>query len=353
MSNESWDDFLARLGPKAAKGLKTADKLELNYYPTGSIQLNHALGGGIGANRITLVYGNYSAGKTMLALSTIAELQKQGKVCGFIDVEKSLTGDYAEALGVDISRLAVAQVTLASQIEETCAEWFKAGMHFVVVDSTSAMMPDVFMDKQGKDLKDYGDRGQIGADSVALKRLIRGLHFHMTDETAVMLLSQTTTEIGQTYVKQVPTGGKAPGFYSSTVIKLQSSDNDKEQIKGFVRKGDVEIEENIGRKVEATITKNKVNGRQSRKCKYDIYYGGDSIGIDNVGELIDLAIDYDIVVQAGAWMKYKEETWNGRKKLLEAVKMDHDLFNRIKTDLDAKMEYDTEEDALVTDEEEV
>ncbi|QLF83337.1 RecA-like DNA recombinase [Rhodococcus phage NiceHouse] len=334
----SFEDFKANLGPKLSKNLQTASSIETVYFPTGSLQLNHQLGGGIGGGRITLIYGNFSAGKTMLVLQTIAALQAIGKVCGFIDIEKSLSREYAEALGVNVDELVVSQVVLASQVEDTIKEWIKAGIDFVAVDSISVMMPDAFTDKKSGELNGYQDRGQIGANSVAIKRLIKGIQFSMTDKNcAVVLISQTTTEIGQTYVKQIAEGGKAPGFYSSVIIKLTSSDNDAKQIKGLVPMGSVMVEEPIGRHVEATITKNKLNGRQSRKCEYDIYYGGPKIGIDNDAELIDLAVDYEIIDKGGAWFNYGDLKIQGREKLITHLREDRELFKEIKDKLEKEM----------------
>lgn len=336
----SFEDFKANLGPKLAKNLLTASTIETVYLPTGSLQLNEKLGGGIGGGRITLIYGNYSAGKTMLVLQTIAALQAIGKVCGFIDVEKSLSRQYAEDLGVNVDELVVAQVVLASQVEATAKEWISAGIDFVGIDSIGVMMPDVFTDKKTGELNDYTDRGQIGADSKSIKRLIKGLQYAMTGtDCAVVLISQTTTEIGQTYVKQIAEGGKAPGFYSSVIIKLISSDRDDQQIKGFVKRGNVEIEQPIGRHVEATITKNKVNGRQSLKCTYDIYYGGPKIGIDNDAELIDLAVDYDVIEKSGSWFKYGDGkiSVQGRPSLIELLREDRELFGEVKEKLEEEM----------------
>lgn len=336
-----FEAFKANLGPKTAKNLQTASSINTIIYPTGSLQINHCLGGGIGGGRITLIFGNYSAGKTMLVLQTIAALQAIGKVCGFIDVEKSLSREYAESLGVNVDELVVSQVVLTSQVEDTVKTWLNAGIDFVGVDSISAMMPDAFTDKKTGELNDYQDRGQIGANSVSIKRLIKGIQFSLTgSDAAVVLISQTTTEIGQTYVKQIPEGGKAPGFYSSIIIKLQSSDHDTKQIKGMVQMGSVLVETPIGRHVEVVITKNKLNGQQSRKCEYDIYYGGPKIGIDNQSELVDLAVDYEVINKGGAWFKYGELSFQGRPNLIEYLREHDDLFQEIKAKLEKEMQPD-------------
>lgn len=334
----SFEDFKANLNPKIAKQMKMASELDTVIYPTASLTLNHALGGGIGGSRFTLLFGNYSSGKTMLVLQTIAKLQKEGKVCGFIDAEKSLSKEYAEKLGVNTDELVVAQVTLASQIEETMVAWIKAGIDFIALDSMSMMMPDAFTDKKTQELNGYVDRGQIGADSRAVKRLIKGLQYAMTNnDCAVVLISHTTTEIGQTYVKQIAEGGKAPGFYSSVIIKLMSSEHDNEQIKGLIPRGSLLVEEPIGRKVTATVIKNKVTGQQSRKCEYDIYYAGDRIGIDNEAEIVDLAVDYDLIQKGGAWFNYGDLKIQGRAKLIETLRENKELFAEIKEKLDKEM----------------
>lgn len=334
----SFQDFVNNLGPKLSKDLVTADQITTEVYPTASLQLNQALGGGIGGDRLTLIFGNYSSGKSMLVLQTIAGLQKQGKVCGFIDVEKTFDPKHAESLGVDTSELIVAQVTLASQVEEVATSWIKAGMDFIAVDSISALFEDVFIDKKTQEMKGFEDRGQIGAKSVAIKRLIKGIMFAMTDTNcAVVLISQTTTEIGQTYVKQVAEGGKAPGFFSTQIVKLISSENDQKQIKQSVPVGNVLVEQNVGRRVNATVVKNKLNGKQSTTCSYDIYYRGDQIGIDNVAELVDMATEQQIIKKAGAWFTYDEMRgfkWQGRKSMLDEIKSNEPLYQEIKEELD-------------------
>jgi recombination protein RecA len=345
----SFQDFLGNLGPKLAKETQTGDQIHTEIYPTASLTLNEALGGGIGGNRLTLVFGNFSAGKTMLVLQTIGVLQKLGKVCGFVDVEGSYDPVYAESLGVNTSELVVSQVRLASQIEKVCVTWIEAGINFIGIDSISAMMGDALLDKKTGEMKDYEDRGQIGNHSVAVKRLIKGLMYSMTGtDCAVVLISQTTTEIGQTYVKQIAEGGKAPGFFSTQVIKLTSSDNDDKQIKGKVKKGSVMVEQPIGRHVEAKVTKNKLNGKQSTTCKYDIYYGGPFRGIDNVGEIIDMAIEQEVITTSGAWAYYKKDTpdhkqWNGRPKLIQAMREDTELFELVKKEYEAVVNGNAEE----------
>ena len=334
----SFEEFIGNLGPKLSKDLMIANQVKTEIYPTASLQLNKALGGGIGGNRLTLIFGNYSAGKTMLVLQTIAGLQKQGKVCGFIDVEKTFDPKHAESLGVDTTQLVVAQVTLASQVEEVATAWIKAGIDFVAVDSISALFEDVFLDKKTHEMKGFEDRGQIGAKSVAIKRLIKGLMYAMTDkECAIVLISQTTTEIGQTYVKQVAEGGKAPGFFSTQIIKLMSSENDAKQIKKSIKVGNVFVEQNVGRTVEATVVKNKLTGHQSVACSYDIYYRGDQVGIDNVAELVDMATEQEIIKKAGAWFTYDESRgfkWQGRKSMLDEIKNNQELFDEIQKELD-------------------
>lgn len=343
----AFENVLANLGPKTAKAIKRGNQVSTVTYPTASLTLNQALGGGIGGNRMTLLHGNYSAGKTMLVLQTIGVLQKLGVVCAFVDVEGTFDPLHAERLGVNTDELLVVQVRLASQVEAAAVALIQAGVGFIAVDSISTMMVDVFI-KDGE-MKGYEDRGQIGADAKGIKRMIKGLLYAMTGtECSLVLISQTTTEIGQTYVKQIAEGGKAPGFYSTQIIKLTSSDNDKEQIKGEVRRGSVMVEQPIGRKVEAKVTKNKLNGSQSTSCKYDIYYGGPFLGIDNVKELIDLATEQEVITKSGSWFYYHkgqedEVSWQGNPSMVKAIRADDELFAKIKAEYEEKINGNPEE----------
>lgn len=336
----SFEDFMSRLSPKDAREIKTAAQSKIEKIPLASRRLTRVMRGGIARGQITTIYGNFSAGKTMLALQSIAEWQKMGLVCGFIDVEGTLDGDFARRLGVDVDKLVVDGSRVGRKVGETCSKWINAGIDVIAIDSISAIMPDAFVDEKNGNLDEK--RIQIGAHAKTIKNLIHGIHYE-NKNTAIILLSQTTSEIGQTYVKQIPHGGKRVGFDSISMIRLTSSATDaQKQRKGLVQVGDVLEEMNCGREVEAFLEKNKA-GPQHRGVKYDIYYDGDFVGIDSAGELADMCIDVGIINKSSAWFKYEGRQWQGRLNLIKSIREDPALAEELERRLDP-LDYDDSEE---------
>lgn len=324
----SFEDFLAKLDPKTAKRLKTAQEVELVKYPLASAGLTHALGGGIAAGRITLLYGPMSTGKSVLMMQTIGQLQKAGKVCAWVDVEGTYEKKFGAKLGINNDELILVQKKSSGSIEKEIMPLIRAGIDFLVIDSISDIMPEVFVDKDGS-LMEQENRKQIGAHAKAVTALASGI-LHENEKTAVVFISQVTTKMEQTYVKLVPHGGNKTLHASTQIIKLTSSNTENQQIKGNTYIGDLIIEAPIGRKVDAYVEKNKL-GPQSRKASYDLYYGGEFVGIDYVGEIVDMAETFDLVKKSGAWYTVREtgQQFQGRAKLISALKEDADFLKKL------------------------
>lgn len=315
-------DFLSTLDSKTAKALKTASETKVEKLPLASTRLTAALDGGIGKGRITLLYGNTSSGKTAMMLQSIAMWQRMGQVCAFVDAEATYDKEWAARLGVNNDELILIQKRSFGRITDTLTPLLEAGIDAIVIDSISMSLPDGFVDKDGG-VADFNNMKQLGAHAKACSTMCNSIHYS-NDKTAVVLISQTTTEIGQTYTKQVPHGGKKTQFASSQIIKLTSSNTDAKQIKGEVQIGDLIIDEPIGRPVEALVEKNKL-GPQSRSCEYDFYYAGDFVGVDSVGEVVDDAIKYKVVEKAGAWFRFDGEQWQGRSTLVKHARSDEEF----------------------------
>ena len=337
----SFEDFLSKLDPKDARSIQTAATRKVERLPLASRTLTDALNGGIGRGRITTIHGNYSAGKTLLTLQSIAMWQEMGLSVGFIDCEGTLDGDWASRLGVDIDRLVVDGSKSSQRVEQMAVKWINAGLDALVIDSISDILPETFVDEKTRQLDSR--RVQIGAHAKAIGSLVNGIHY-ANDNTAVILLSQQTTQMAQTYVKQVPHGGNKILFGSSTIIKLTSSGTDAKQIKGLIRVGSVKEEKPIGRHVDALIEKNKAGGAQNRTASYDIYYDGDFVGIDAAGELVELIIDRGVINKAGAWLKMDDgRSWQGKQNLIEAIRNDKDLereFENLLVSVNSEVEDD-------------
>ena len=325
-----FDAFLSKLGPKLSKDIKTASQIELIRRPLASRGLTLALGGGIGAGRITTVYGNQSSGKSLLLLESIAMWQKEGLVCGFADTEQTYDKDFTARLGVDNDKLLMAGSKSSDRLINEIVPWLEAGIDILVIDSISDIFPEAFVDKDGS-IKDAENTKQIGAHAKAITALIKAVLFSNIS-TAVILLSQTTTKMESWGTIQVPHGGQKTLFGSSQIIRLSSSNTDAKQKKGLIKKGEIMVEEPIGRTVEAIVQKNKL-GRQSQIARYDIYYGGPWVGIDRTAELVDLCVEYGIIEKGGAWYTVADQRVQGRDSVVDLIKGDAELEKQLDKEL--------------------
>jgi recombination protein RecA len=325
-----FEDFLSRLDPKTAKRIKTAQETEVVFLPTASHGLNKILNGGVAKGRICLVYGNQSAGKSMLFQQSVGKWQKEGLVCAWVDTEGAWDKNWAAKLGVNNDELILVQSKSSGRIEKEIAPYLENHIDVIVIDSISDIMPEAFIGKDGS-LNDQEDRKQIGAHAKAITALINGI-LYRNEDTAIVLLSQTTTFLGQTYVQQVPHGGKKALFAASQIVKLTSSNTDAKQIKGNVYVGDLVLQKPIGRTVDAFCEKNKL-GSQHGTCEYDIYYGGESVGIDYVGEVIKEAVEYAVINKAGAWFKWNGQQWQGEENTTKHFKEHGDDLDKLLNDI--------------------
>lgn len=320
-----FEDFMSKLDPKTAKRLKTAQEVELIKFPLASTGLTTALGGGIGAGRITLVYGNTSSGKSVLMMQTVGLLQKMGFVCAWVDVEGTYEKSFGARLGINNDELILIQKKSFGAITDSIMPLIRGGIDLVVVDSVSDALPEVFVDKEGEAVE-FEKMKQLGAHAKSCTMMVNAIHYE-NEKTAVVLISQTTTKIEATYVKQVPHGGQKILFGSSQIIKLTSSNTENQQKKGMTYIGDLAIEAPIGRKVEFYVEKNKL-GPQSRKGEYDLFYDGDFVGIDSVGEVLDAAEKYGIVKRKQAWYTIEEKQYQGRDNVI-AMLRENDVLLKI------------------------
>lgn len=308
------EDFLLTINPKIAKTFKTAQETNSVRLPMASRRLTNDLNGGIGKGRMTMIYGNTSAGKTALVMQSIALWQAAGEVCVYVDTEGTWDNDWATRLGVDIAELILIQSKSGAKIYDQVRPLLEAGVGVVVIDSISMILSDEFIDDDGN-AKGLLQQRQMGAQSKAISKLINAMHYSNTGETAIILISQTTTEIGQTYTKQVPTGGKKPQFACAQIIKLSSSNTEAKQIKGDIYIGNKPIQVPVGRMVDTLVEKNKL-GPQGKVSTYDFYYEGPFVGVDSVGEVLDDAVKYGIIKKGGAWFTYGDLQWQGRDKMV-------------------------------------
>lgn len=284
---------------------------------TGALTLDIALGiGGLPKGRIVEVYGPESSGKSTLCLSVIAEAQKQGGICAFIDAEHSIDPTYAQAVGVNMDDLLFSQPDYGEQALDILLKLVKTGdLSVIVVDSVAALTPKAELDGDMED-------SHMGLQPRMMAKVMRKLVAATSEtKTLVIFTNQLREKIGIMFGNPETTpGGRALRFAASVRLDLRR----KEDIK------DTKTGEILGTKVVAKTPKNKM-APALKKCEFDIVYGH---GINQMGCILDLAIEKGIMNQGGAWISYGEDfKEQGRANAIAALASDLDLADRIKKEI--------------------
>ena len=318
------DEILSQLNPKLRKKISLgSDIAQTEFAKTPSFGLNRALGGGLPYGRQILIYGNKSSGKSSFCLQTIAEAQAEGKVCAWIDAEMTYSPEWAEALGVNNTTLIHSTARTMNDMVDVGTELMKAGVDIIVVDSISALLPAIYFEKDSNELKQLENTKQIGAESRDMANAVKMLNYanNQVKPTLLIFISQIRNNFGSMHVSHEPTGGHATKFYSSTIIKLFSSQSDNQAIKGKIYVGDKILEEKIGRKVRWDVQFSKTSPA-FQSGEYDFYFRGTEVGVDTVADLVDTAEMLGFIERAGAWYTVEGERYQGRDKLVLGVKED-------------------------------
>jgi recombination protein RecA len=327
------EEVLSQLSPKLRKTVMAGDTIPATQYAeTPSFGLNRALNGGLPYGRQVLVWGSKSSAKSSLCLQMIGLAQKEGKICAWIDAEMSYDKKWAEGLGVDSSKLIVSQCRTINEMVDVGTHLMNAGVDIIVIDSITSLLPAIYFEKDSDELKQLENTKQIGAESRDFSNAWKMLNYanNKVKPTMLVLISQSRNNISAMYTSQQPTGGQATKFYSSTVIKLFSSESDNQAIKGKIHVGDKLIEEKVGRKIRWELQFSKTSpGFQSGE--YDFYFRGDNVGIDSIGDLVDTAEMMGIVERTGAWYVLPDGSKvQGRDGFVNRVREDIELQETIK-----------------------
>jgi len=329
------EQALSQLDPKIRKSLGSGEGIKIEKQPTPSFGLNRALGGGLPYGRQVLVWGSKSSAKSSMLLQTIGMAQKEGKLCAWIDAEMSYSEDWAQQLGVDTEQLIYSQARTINEMVDVGVALMEAGVDMIVVDSITSLLPAIYFEKGSEDLKALENTKQIGAESRDFSNAWKMINYanNKVKPTLFVLISQSRNNINAMYTSQQPSGGQATKFYSSTVIKLFSSESDNQALKGKIAVGDKLIEEKIGRKIRWELQFSKTSpGFQSGE--YDFYFRGDSIGVDEIADLVDTAELAGIVERTGAWYLMPDGSKvQGRDGFINKVKEDEELRNNIREQL--------------------
>lgn len=332
----SIEEVLAQLDPKLRKAIMVGDTVPATEYAkTPSFGLNRALNGGLPYGRQVLIWGSKSSAKSSLCLQTIALAQQEGKVCAWIDAEMSYDKVWAEKLGVNTSKLIVSQARTINEMVDVGVQLMEAGVDLIVVDSITSLLPAIYFEKDSDELKQLENTKQIGAESRDFSNAWKMINYanNKVKPTLFILISQSRNNISAMYTSQQPTGGQATKFYSSTVIKLFSSESDNQAIKGKIHVGDKLIEEKIGRKVRWELQFSKTSPA-FQSGEYDFYFRGDVLGVDGVGDLVDTAELAGIVERTGAWYLLPDNSKiQGREAFVNRVREDLDLQDMIRNKL--------------------
>jgi recombination protein RecA len=275
---------------------------DISVVSTGSLGLDIALGvGGLPRGRVIEVYGPESSGKTTLTLQVVAEMQKMGGTCAFIDAEHALDPQYAEKIGVDLKKLLISQPDNGEQALDICDALVRSGaVDLIVVDSVAALTPKAEIEGE---MGDALPGLQARLMSQALRKLTASIN---RTQCMVIFINQIRMKIGVSYGNpEVTTGGNALKFYSSVRLDIRRA--------GSIKKGD----DIIGAETRVKVVKNKV-APPFRQAIFDIYYGE---GISRESEILTLGSDLDIVDKAGAWYSYNgEKIGQGKDKASEYLK---------------------------------
>ncbi len=293
---------------------------------TGSLGLDTAFGvGGLPKGRVIEIYGPESSGKTTLTLHAIAEAQKAGGVCAFIDAEHALDVKYAKDIGVDIDNLLVSQPDFGEQALEILETVIRSGaVDLVVVDSVAALTPKVEIDG---DMDDQQVGVQARLMSKALRK-ITGLLSKMN--CTVIFINQIRMKIGMTGYgsPETTTGGNALKFYSSVRLDIRRI--------ATLKQG----ENSIGNRVKVKVVKNKV-APPFRAAEFEIIFGE---GISKIGEIIDMGVELDIIQKSGSWFSYdSNKLGQGRETVKQLLHDNPEMANEIEAKIRAKIATAVEE----------
>ena len=315
---------LAQIEKQFGKGsvMRMADGAvveEVQVVSTGSLGLDIALGvGGLPRGRVVEIYGPESSGKTTLTLQTIAEMQKLGGTCAFIDAEHALDVGYAQKLGINLSDLLISQPDTGEQaLEITDALVRSGGVDLIVIDSVAALTPRAEIEG---DMGDSLPGLQARLMSQALRKLTGSIN---RTNTLVIFINQIRMKIGVMFGNpETTTGGNALKFYASVRLDIRRT--------GSIKSGD----EVIGNETKVKVVKNKI-APPFKEAHFDILYGE---GTSREGEILDLGADAKIVEKAGAWYSYNGERIgqgkdNARNFLKERPELAREIENKVRASL--------------------
>jgi recombination protein RecA len=319
-------DLTKRFGDGAIVRLGDAVHLQVEAIPTGSLAVDIALGvGGIPRGRVTEIYGPESSGKTTLCLHTIAEAQKRGGICAFIDMEHALDPSYAARLGVDVDNLYVSQPDMAEQALEIAEALVRSGaLDVIVLDSVAALVPRAELEGE------MGD-AHVGLQARLMSQALRKLSGAIKQSNTCMIFTnQLREKVGVMFGNpETTSGGRALKFYASVRLDIRRIQS--------IKAGS----ETVGNRTRVRVTKNKV-APPFREAEFDIMYNE---GVSKVGDILDIATELGVIDKRGAFFRYQEEALgqgreNAKQYLRENPRLAIKLENLIREQYGLPLVYD-------------
>lgn len=308
-----------QFGKGAVMILTDSASMKVDSISTGSFSLDLALGiGGLPRGRVTEIFGPESSGKTTLAISTIAQAQKLGGNCAFIDAEHAFDPEYAQKIGVNLDHLLMSQPDNGEQALEICETLVRSNaLDVIVVDSVAALVPRAEIEGE------MGD-SMMGVQARLMSQALRKLTGAVSkSKTILIFINQIRMKIGVMFGNpETTTGGNALKFYSSVRLDIRR--------KAALKKG----EESVGNNVQVKVVKNKV-AAPFKTAEFDIMFGS---GIDFEGEIVDSGVKHGVVDRAGSWLSYGgEKLGQGKEGARSFLKKNPKITEEIKKKILAKV----------------
>lgn len=318
------EDFISSLDKTFGKGavykVGDAPAIEIERISSGSMLLDHALGGGYPRGRVIEIFGGESAGKSSLCLMAIAEAQKKGGRAGFIDMEHALDLSYAKKLGVDIDELVLTQPNDGDDAMEIANQMIKSGLFaIVVVDSVATLVPKSELEQEMGDSA-MGSQARLMSKSLRMIAPIAG-----ATKTTLMFTNQTRSKIGIVYGSPFTTsGGNALKYYASQRLDISKKGQPLKNQEG----------EAIGHELTIKVIKNKVSAPY-KVAELKLYYG---VGVSKIEEIVELLISTGGIKKAGSWYSYKEtRLGQGMQGVMDTLADNPDLIEDMKLEVDKLM----------------
>ena len=326
------EELTKRFGEGTLVRLGDARHLHVDVVPTGSLAVDIALGvGGIPRGRISEIYGPESSGKTTLCLHLIAEAQRRGGICAFVDMEHALDPAYAKRIGVDLETLYISQPDTGEQALEITESLVRSGaLDVVVVDSVAALVPRAEIE------------GEMGASHVGLMARLMSQALRKLagvikqSNTVVMFTNQLREKIGVMFGSpETTTGGRALKFYASVRLDIR-------RIQTIKQGGEA-----IGNRVRVRVTKNKV-AAPFKEGEFDIMFNEG--GISRSGEIVDLGTELDLIEKRGAFYRYRDELLGqGRENVKQRILGDSTLFAELENEIRSQVGLPSTEQVTTAD----